>query len=282
MRARAGAVIGALALVASAHLTAVADRTIPPDEERFLNAPLPNVRLTTAAGARTDVSSVAGGRPLLLALVFTRCAGVCSPFLASWRDADRWLSKTAAVSRLVVSFDPRDTAPDMAELARHLDLADDSTWTFAVAAPEDVRRLADAVGFWYDWDPSRGQFDHPAMLAAARHGRVVRLLVGTTVTSARVDALVREASGQFVPSYPLADRARFRCVQYDPRTGRLSLDWGSALLFIPVGAIGIMTAVMFSAGAALRRTNRETGPDHHDDRAILSGADLPSLPTSSR
>src|SRR6516225_8914821 len=33
----------------------------------------------------------------------------------------------------------------------------------------------------YDWDESRQQFDHPAMIAAAGDGRLVRLLVGGVV-----------------------------------------------------------------------------------------------------
>jgi protein SCO1 len=255
MRALAYLVIGFLALVSAPSAAGAGpEAAAPPAEDRFVNAPLPNVGLTTAGGARTDVATVAGGRPLLLALVFTRCAGVCSPFLASWRAADRWLRKDNQVVRLVLSFDPRDSAADMAELARHLGLAHDAAWTFAVAAPDDIRRIAAAVGFWYDWDASRQQFDHPAMVAAARRGRVIRLLVGGSVSSARLDELTREASGEFVRSYPLPGRSRFRCVQYDPRTGRLSLDWGFALLLIPVATIGLTTAVMFSAGSAMRRS----------------------------
>jgi cytochrome oxidase Cu insertion factor (SCO1/SenC/PrrC family) len=249
---------GALALVALASAAHAADRTLPPDEDRFLNAPLPNIPLTTAVGVRTDVAGVSGTRPLLLALVFTRCAGVCSPFLASWRAADRWLPQRAPVARLVLSFDRRDTAEDMAEFARHFGIGDDSGWTFAVAAPEDVRRVADAVGFWYDWDTSRQQFDHPAMLAAVRHSRVIRLLVGATISSARLDELTREASGEFVASYPLPGRSTFRCVQYDPRTGGVSLDWAAALLLLPAVTIVLTTAVMFRRGRRVRPN--VTGP----------------------
>jgi protein SCO1 len=180
-------------------------RSIPPDEDRFLNAPLPNVTLTTASGRRVALVDVGSGRPLLFTFVFTRCAGVCSPFLASWRTADRSASRRSSVHRLVVSFDPRDTTADMAALARHLG-AEEPDWTFAIAERDDVQRLAEATGFWYDWDPSRQQFDHPAMLAAARDGRLVRLLVGGSVTPRRLDDLVREASGEFVPSYPLPPR----------------------------------------------------------------------------
>ena len=94
----------------------------------------------------------------------------------------------------------------MAMLAHHLDVESDEDWTFAIAAPGDVRRLADATGFWYEWDRNLNQFDHPAMLVGIRSGRLVRLLVGGSVTSARLDELVREVSGVFVPSYPLPSR----------------------------------------------------------------------------
>ena len=135
--------------------------------------------------------------------------------MRSWRSAERSVGRPAAYCRLVLSFDPRDTPADMAMLAHHLDVESGEDWTFAIAAPDDVRRLADATGFWYEWDRNLNQFDHPAMLAGIRSGRLVRLLVGGSVTSARLDELVREVSGVFVPSYPLPSRARFRCVQFD-------------------------------------------------------------------
>jgi protein SCO1 len=256
MRTCAGHVIAACTLFLAAAIVAAQgsqNRSAAPDEDRFINAALPDIAVTTAAGRQTNLTDAGGGRPLLLALVFTRCAGVCSPFLASWRSADAWIADPSSIHRVVLSFDPRDTAADMAEFSRHFGLESDPNWTFAVAAPDDVRRLADAAGFWYDWDASRQQFDHPAMLAAVREGRLIRLLVGGVVTSARLGELVREATGGFVPSYPLPGRVAFRCMQFDPRTGRASLDWGFALLLVPVGTISLVTAALFRAGARIRR-----------------------------
>jgi hypothetical protein len=116
-----------------------------------------------------------------------------------------------------------------------------------------VRRLADAAGFWYDWNGERGQFDHPAMLAGVRNGRLVRLLVGGQVSSGRLDEVIRELSGEFVASYPLPGRVRFRCVQFDAATGRTTLDWGSALLLVPMAATWMFTGALFLAGAGVRR-----------------------------
>jgi protein SCO1 len=226
-------------------------RAEPPDETRLLNMPVPDVWLTTAAGDRMALSTLGRTRPLVLGFVFTRCAGVCSPFLRSWRAADGALAPSASsrssFHRLVVSFDPRDTAADMSALAAHVGASNDPDWTFAIAAAEDVRKLAEATGFWYEWDETRQQFDHPAMLAGIRDGRLVRLLVGGSVTPVRLSELVREVSGEFVASYPLPGRVRFRCVQFDAATGRVTLDWGFALLLIPVAATTVTTLVMFGA-----------------------------------
>jgi protein SCO1 len=241
-------------------------RARPPDEDRFFNSPLPDIELTTASNAHVMLSSVAPGRPLLFTFVFTRCAGVCSPFLASWRAADRSVSSSRTFRRLVVSFDQRDTAADMDAFARHLGADRDPNWTFAIASPPDVQRLADATGFWFDWDESRQQFDHPAMIAAARDGRLVRLLVGGVVSSGRLDALMREAFGEFVPSYPLPGGVRFRCVQFDPGTGRLTLDWGFLVLLLPVAVSGLVTSVMFVAGS--RGRSRTTGSDQLEARHV--------------
>ncbi len=246
------ALLVAMCTIASLRAQSVDLRDALPNEDSLLNTAVPDIPLTTATGARVTLSQISRGRPLLLAFVFTRCAGVCSPFLTSWRSADRALGEKRAYLRLVLSFDPRDTSADMSTLAHHHALDDNDEWTFAVGDPKDVRRLADATGFWWAWDDGRQQFDHSAMLAGIRDGRLVRLLVGGSITSVRLDELVREVSGEFVRSYPLPGRVPFRCVKYDRATGRVTLDWGFALLLIPIAATTIGTLVMFAAGARVR------------------------------
>lgn len=249
----AAALLVAMCAVTSLGAQRFDPRDVPPSEERLLNRAIPDVPLTTAAGARVTVSQLAHGRPVLLGFVFTRCPGVCSPFLMSWRSADHALGDKHTYLRLVLSFDPRDTSSDMSAFARRHTLNDNEDWAFAVGDPSDIHRLADATGFWWKWDETRQQFDHAAMLAGIRDGRLVRLLVGGSMTSARLDELVRQVSGEFVRSYPLPGRVPFRCVTYDPATGRTTLDWGFALLLVPIAATSIATLVLFTAGAHLRQ-----------------------------
>ena len=246
------AVLLSTCVIASLRAQTADPRDAPPSEERLLNTAVPDISLITGAGGHVTLSQIAHGKPLLLAFVFSRCTGVCSPFLTSWRSADRALGQGREYSRLVLSFDPRDTAADMSMFARHHALDHHDDWTFAIADPTDVRRLAEATGFWWTWDEQQQQFDHAAMLAGIRDGRLVRLLVGGSITSARLDELVREVSGEFVRSYPLPGRVPFRCVRYDPATGRTTLDWGFALLLIPIAATSMGTLAMFAAGARMR------------------------------
>jgi cytochrome oxidase Cu insertion factor (SCO1/SenC/PrrC family) len=262
MRSVAATLLVATCAATAARAQPADPRDVPPNEERLLNTPVPDIWLTTTTGARVRLSQITAGKPLVLTLVFTRCAGICSPFLMAWRSAERALGRRGEYARVVLSFDPRDTTDDMATLRHHLALTDSDDWTLAIGDPDDVRRLAAAIGFWWEWNERRQQFDHPAMLAGIRKGRLVRLLVGGSVSSGRLAELVREVSGEFVPSYPLPGRIPFRCVQFDAATGRMTLDWGFGLLLVPVASTSIGTFAMFAAGARARRKQTPASPNN--------------------
>jgi hypothetical protein len=142
----------------------------------------------------------------------------------------------------------------MRALAERLGLARAPDWLFGVAAGGDARRLAEVIGFWFTWDAGRAQFDHPALLVGVRDGRVARLLVATQVEAVRLQEVVRELTGEFVPAYPLPGRVAFRCFQYDPGTGRYVLGPGFLLLLLPPAVAGLVSAVCFAAGGRRRAT----------------------------
>lgn len=228
-----------------------------PDEAVRLGRAVPDLAIRVPGGATVSLARLCDERPLLLALVFSRCVGICSPFLASLKAAEDALPGPRDHRTLVLSFDPRDGEGDMRELARRLGLDGRAGWLFGAASERDVERLARALGFWYRWDEGRGQFDHPAMLAAIDRGRVRRLLVGGAVRPVRLQEVVRELRGEFVPAYPLPGRVLFRCFEYDPVRGRLVLDWGILLLLAPAAFTALATVSLFAAGRRMR--GRGTG-----------------------
>jgi cytochrome oxidase Cu insertion factor (SCO1/SenC/PrrC family) len=224
-----------------------------PREDAVAYRRLPEVEFETAADGRRKLSTLWARRPLLLALVFATCAGVCRPYVRSLATAvDQVGGAGRSFDVAVLSFDPRDSPASMAEMARALDLDRRPGWIFGVVAPGEAADLAGAIGFWAVPVGLTGQFDHPAMVAAVAGGRTLRTLVGASVSPRRLREVAWELSGRFVPTYPLpGDRVLFRCFRYRPESGRLAPDWGLLLLLAPGAGMVLGTALIF--GTARRR-----------------------------
>ncbi|MCC6368518.1 MAG: SCO family protein [Bryobacterales bacterium] len=216
----------------------------PPNEDLYLYHSVPDILIQPAGKPAMPLSELWRDRPLLITMVFTRCAGVCYPFLRSLRSAAESAVKPPSGYRiLVLSFDSRDTAADMKAAAAGIGAAGEDRWIFATAAEESIGRLSKATGFWFRWDGNRRQFDHPAVLLAVNHGRLVRLFAGGRISTESLGSVLRDLDGGFVPSYPLADKTSFRCFQYNAATGRYSLDWGAMLLVLP-GTLAFLAALL--------------------------------------
>jgi len=223
-----------------------------PNEELLINQAVPDIPVRTPQGA-LRLSRLWQSRPLLLTLVYTRCTGICVPFLRSLRAA---VNRDGGPGRdydiVVLSFDPRDTRADLDEAAEELHVRQQPGWTFATAAPADVERLSKAVLFWTRWDAASQQYDHPGLVLAIVHGRVLRVLTGASVHPARFREMVAELRGRFVPSYPLPNpRIPFRCFQYRA-DGSFHVDWGALLLAVPGATALGLTAWLFGFSSERR------------------------------
>jgi protein SCO1 len=202
----------------------------PPNEDLYVYKQLPDITIQTSSASAT-LSSIWRDKPILLTMVFTRCGGICSPFLHSLKTAATGVGSDYRV--VVLSFDPHDTSADMDRLANEIGVKNDPGWIFGVASPQNIKRLAAASGFWFQWDASIQQYDHPSVVVAVDGGRVIRMLAGASVPSASLREVVKELHGRFVASYALPGKAVFRCFEYDPNRGGYRLDWGLLLMLLP-------------------------------------------------
>lgn len=217
----------------------------PPNEDRYIYKQIPDIPITTQLGVK-NLSAIWRDKPMLLTMVFSRCARVCSPFLRSLTSAISDAGGLGTDYRVVVlSFDPRDTVADMEMMRGELGVKSNPDWIFGVVIPSDIKRLATVTGFWFQWDESSRQFDHSSLLVAIDRGRLVRMLAGANVPSASLREVVQELRGKFVASYALAGKVAFRCFEYDPNSGRYSLDWGLALMLLPGMCAVLATAWVF-------------------------------------
>jgi protein SCO1/2 len=218
----------------------------PPNEDFYVYKQIPDITVQDSSGSAIRLSKIWQDKPVLLTMVFTRCAGVCSPFLHSFKSAASAAGGQGTDYRvLVLSFDPKDSIADMNGMADDLGLKLNSAWIFGIASPSDIRRLAEATGIWFRWDESVQQYDHPAVVVAIEQGRVVRMLAGATVPVAKLSEVIQELRGKFVPSYSLPGKVAFRCFEYDPNSGHYTLDWGLLLMILPGTAAILATAWIF-------------------------------------
>ena len=264
----------------------------PPNEEVYVYKEIPDIEIQAAGTVATRLSTIWQNKPVLLTMIFTRCTGICSAFLRSLKAAAADAGGLERDYRIVVlSFDPIDTEADMAGLADSLDVRSDPGWIFGVAPAADVRRLATASGFWFEWDPSLQQYDHPSLVIAIDRGRLVRMLAGASVPNASLREVVQEMRGKFVASYALTGKVAFRCFEYDPKSGRYSLDWGLMLMLLP--AAFAMLAVFWAfflipkqpetAGAPQKGVppREKLSPGHSIGRTPPGSQTIPPSPLSS-
>lgn len=111
------------------------------------------------------------GRPVVLALVYYGCSGVCSVLLNSWVETMTLLGVTPGkdFELLVVSINPDETAAlakkkkaAYLKLYSHPETA--KSWHFLTGKPQAIAELTSLLGFEYERDPESGIFRHPSAL----------------------------------------------------------------------------------------------------------------------
>jgi cytochrome oxidase Cu insertion factor (SCO1/SenC/PrrC family) len=241
-----------------------------PNESRLFGREVPDVGLRYADGGSGRLSELWGERPVLVTFVFSRCAGICSPYLGLLKKTVKQVGSSGdRYQMVVISFDARDRPEDVLALAKHHGLETDRGWTFAVpASPEELMALCQSLDFDFRWDEQRQQFNHPAITVALRAGKFVRLSVGEEISPRRFKEMVADAWGEFVPVYPVPGQrgALFRCFDYDPERG-FTPNWGMLILIFPAVAALTIAVLMFTIARFTSEASRKapaSPPSYHE------------------
>ena len=235
--------------------------TAPPPPEvtaiavqEHLGASVPlDVTFRDHTGAPVALSALVHGRPIVLNLMYHRCAMLCSVVLDSLATALRGVdwSVGAQFDVVTLSIDPRDT-PDIAARKRGQILekygrsSAATGWHFLVGDEASVRRVADAVGFEYRWDAEGEQWIHPAAIfVVGGDGRIARYLYGVDFEPRDVRFGLLEASeGRTVSTI---DRILLACYHWDPKgrryvmvVPRVMRIGGAAILLVVGGSLAML------------------------------------------
>lgn len=190
-----------------------------------------------------------GDKPVVLTLVYYQCPALCNLVLSGVAQALKSSGLDLGVDyrAVTVSIDPTETPAMAKERKRgHLQAVgldpESKDWSFLVGKDDDIRKLASAAGFKYQYDADLKQYAHSAVFfVLTPEGKLSRYLYGVRYPSRDLRmALVEASSGRVGTSF---DRVLLTCYQYDPASRRYGFyvntyfRVGGGLVFIGVAGL---------------------------------------------
>jgi protein SCO1/2 len=158
--------------------------------------------------------------------VYYECPMLCTQILNDLESSLKAVSLNPGRDFEVVSvsFDPKDTSEIAASkkqmlLKRYNRPNTSNGWHFLVGAEPDIKRLTDAVGYHYKYDPVTQQFAHAsAIMILTPDGHLSRYFYGLEYAPRDIRLGLVEASQNKIGS-PV-DQILLFCYHYDPSTGK--------------------------------------------------------------
>jgi len=214
-----------------------------------LNAPLPlDLPFVDSDGRAVTLGEFFDGRrPVVLTMNYSNCPQLCSLQLNGLFEGLQKLDYDLGdkYRMVTVSLDPEEP-PARAEATRQKYLAVygranvEEGWHCLVGREENIRKLADTVGFAYALVPGTKpkQYAHAAVtILCTPDGRVSRYLYGLEYDPKTLRLALLEAGEGKIGT--TTDRILLYCFAYDPQAGNYSLQ---AVRVVQAG--GILTLVV--------------------------------------
>lgn len=199
------------------------------------------------------------GRPVLLNFVYFRCPMLCPMVLDGTTTSLTHLKYNIGeeFDIITVSIDPRDKAEDAAKMKEkyvrrygRLDAA--KGWHFLTAHESAIKKLADTVGFQYEYDSRTDQFAHgAALLVVTPDGRTSKYFYGFEYKPRDLRLAIVDASAGNVGN--AVDQLLLLCFHYDPATGKYSRN---AMMFARAGGVTTLIALSGFIFIMLRKEKR--------------------------
>jgi protein SCO1 len=216
------------------------------------------------AGRTVRLKDYFGRRPVILSLVYFSCQDLCPLTSAGLVRSLRPLSFSIGneFDVLTVSFDARDTpalaaAKKSDALQQYARPGAAEGWHFLTGHETAIQRLAETVGFRYNYESDRDRFGHAAgIMLLTPTGKVARYFYGIEFSPRDLRLGLIEASANKIGS-PI-DQLLLFCYHYDPATGKYSLLITN---IIRLAAAATVVALGAFIGLMLRRDrNRKLEP----------------------
>ena len=210
-----------------------------------------DVRFVDSEGEPVVFEDYLGGdKPLILTLNYYRCPMLCSLTLNGMLDGLKELDWSAGeeFDIVTVSINP-DEGPELAQNKKKSYLSEygrDSAaegWHFLTGEEEDIKRLADGVGFGYRYDEASGEYAHTASIIFLTPEGRISLYMNDVLFKPRDLRLALVESSEGRIGSPLDTLLLFNCFQWDPERNSYIAD---AWKIMRLG--GVLTVVLVAGG----------------------------------
>lgn len=187
-------------------------------------------------------------KPVVLVFAYYECPMLCTVVLNELTRVLKVLqfSPGKEFEVITVSISPTETpelaARKKANYVEHLGREGaGKSWHFLTGEEDQIKRLADAVGFQYVYDPKTKQYAHSAgLMVLTPKGKLARYFYGIDYSAKDLRFALIEASKNKIGT-PV-DQVFLYCYQYNPSTGK----YGLVILRV-VQLAGIITALSLGA-----------------------------------
>jgi protein SCO1/2 len=231
----AGLIVAALPVIAAAQQMGIPAATVPMmvqgvGIDQNLNAQLPlELTFRDETGQTVRLGQYFRDKPVVLALVYYDCPGLCDLILNGLSHAMEQISLNVGTDYQVVtvSFNPKEswqlaTAKKANYLEKYQRPGAKEGWHFLTGDEPAIKSLADTVGFHYKYDPISKQFAHAsAIYVITPEGRIARYFYGIEYKPRDFRLGLVEASANKIGSP--ADQVLLFCYHYDPTTGKYGM-----------------------------------------------------------
>ena len=239
-------IIGAW-LLSLSNLSAQGNGGVGIDEQFGATVPM-DAKFETSDGDTVTLKQVID-RPVLLALVYYECPGLCHPMLTdlSWAIDKIQLEPGADFKVVSLSFDPRENPSISSRWKKEYLKAikrkfSPDDWVFLTGDSANIKRFTKAVGFSYI--PSKdSQFVHPAtVIAISPEGKISRYLFGVDFNPFDLKmALIEAKAGK---SNPTITKVLQLCYSYNPEGRGYEVNVTRVVGGLMLFAVGIFAVVV--------------------------------------
>ena len=215
-----------------------------------LNARVPALRFAGGEGP-VALRELLARRPSLLTFAWFDCGNLCGLVVNGLADSSGDLIRDGRddFQVVVVSLDA-NTDPDRArrerrELEKRYPGAGIAEhWSILTGSAGAIRRLADAVGYRFVYDPRKAQYAHPAgVVAVSRDGHIRDFRSGVNYRREDIADMVAAAAAP-APAPAKPNPVLLLCYDYDPSSGRYSLAIMKLLRLTAAAAILLLVGVV--------------------------------------